>query len=194
MSTLVCLLLTACTSPNQAAAGGTNPTVNSIELDQLPAGMGRGYPVAQLDGIDNAAAGIVPGDTPPNFRMALDDERGLYLSDLQGRPVLLNFWATWCAPCRLEMPELIRQAEANAELVILEINVMEKRAPVEAFVADFQMPMPVVMDADGDLRDAYLVRNMPTSVFIDREGKIASVWKGILTADLLDQMLGKIVE
>lgn len=191
---VACLAIAACASSNQATAGRANPIVNSIELDELPAELGRGYPVAQLDGVDNVAVGIEPGDAPPNFRMALDDARAFYLSNLVGRPVLLNFWATWCAPCRLEMPELIRAAQANDELVILAINVMEERAPVEAFVDDFQMPMPVVMDADGDLRNAYLVRNMPTSVFIDRDGKIAAVWKGILTADLLDQMLGQILE
>lgn len=167
--------------------------VASIELDELPSGLGRGYPVALLNGIDNSAASLEPGSAAPNFQMKLEDGRALTLESLRGRPVLINFWATWCAPCRLEMPELIRQTEANAELVILAVNVMEDLPPVEAFVDDFQMPMPVVMDSSGDLRDAYLVRNMPTSIFIDREGNISTVWQGILTADLLEQMLEQIL-
>ena len=191
---LASLIIAACAGGAQGVADNVSLPANSIQLDELPAELGRGYPVVQLAGIDNSAAGIEPGDTAPDFRMTLEDERGLYLSNLVGRPVLLNFWATWCAPCRLEMPELIHQAQTQDELVILEINVMEQQAPVAAFVDDFQMPMPVVMDVDGDLRDAYLVRNMPTSVFINRDGKIVSVWKGILTADLLDQMVGQILE
>ena len=190
---ILSLALAACARAAPVTPRQLDAPINTIELADLPQGLGRGYPLALLDGIDNSAAGIEPGDTAPDFQMVLDDERALTLSNLAGRPVLINFWATWCAPCRLEMPELIRKAQTNDELIILAVNVMEERAPVEAFVDDFQMPMPVIMDADGDLRDVYLVRNMPTSVFIDRSGKVAAVWKGLLTADLLDQMLEQIV-
>jgi thiol-disulfide isomerase/thioredoxin len=188
--TLVALLLvsTACSvGPAQSAASTTG---EAITLDALPAGVGRGFPVAQLD--HSAQVGsLEEGEMSPNFQLLLDDGRHLRLQDLRGQPVLLNFWATWCGPCRLEMPEIVRVATTNPDLVVLAINVQESMEQLQPFAEEFQMTLPVVRDTDGELRNLYEVRGMPTSVFIDREGKIFTIWTGILTSKLLEDLLAE---
>ncbi|NJN82873.1 MAG: TlpA family protein disulfide reductase [Caldilineaceae bacterium] len=161
----------------------------SIPLDEFPAGLGRGYPAASLVGLDNGQSGLARGDQAPDFRLVLDDGRSLSLSDLRGRPVMLNFWATWCGPCRLEMPDIVERAVEAEDLVVLAINVQEDLAPIQAFSREFGMAMPVVQDREGLLRKLYGVRGMPTSVFINRDGEIVDTWSGLLTPDLLDKML-----
>ncbi len=179
---LLCLLLTGCADQGPAL-------VEPIGLENLPGGIGRGFPVATLKNIDNAMAAPSPASPAPNFNMVLSDGKYLTLADLQGRPVLLNFWATWCGPCRLEMPGLVAEANQNPDLVILAINVQEELTQLQPFAEDFQMAMPVVRDSDAALRQLYEVSGMPTSVFIDREGTIATVWRGVLTANTLQEYL-----
>lgn len=162
-----------------------------IELETLPAGLGRGYPVVELDAANTRPVVGVGGEAP-DFRLRLDDGRYVALHDLRGRPVLINFWATWCGPCRLEMPGILNHAQSNPDLVVLAVNVQETIAQVEPFVEEFQMTMPVVLDASGELRRLYQVRGMPTSVFIDARGKVAVIWAGMLSADLLQEIVADI--
>lgn len=173
-----------------SACGEQGPDlVQLIAVDELPTGIGRGFPVASVHGLDNTSAGLAPGAMPPNFYMVLDDGRYLTLADLQGKAVLLNFWATWCGPCRLEMPELVAEANHNDNLIVLAINVQEELAQLQPFAEDFTMTMPVVLDSDASLRQLYEVSGMPTSVFIDSTGKISNVWRGILTPDTLREFV-----
>lgn len=170
-----------------------NDPLPSVNLDTFPEALGRGFPIGTLIGADNSSTGINKGDTAPNFRMQLSDEQGLYLSDLVGRPVLINFWATWCGPCRLEMPEIVHHAETNADLIVLAINVQETEELVAAFAEDFDMKMPVVRDENAEIRDLYKVRGMPTSVFIDRAGKVSTYRPGVMSPKMLEDLLAPIL-
>ena len=189
---LVCMplaaLLVACGAQNQSGE-----PLPSVSLETFPTGLGRGFPSGTLVGTDNSATGINTGDIAPDFRMQINDDQGLYLSDLVNRPILINFWATWCGPCRLEMPEIVRHAAANEDLLVIAINVQEELAPVEAFASDFDMMMPVVLDTEGEVRDLYQVRGMPTSIFIDREGKVSTYWEGVLSPGKLEECLSLIL-
>ena len=183
------MLLGACSTestPSIALAGG-----EAITLAALPAGVGRGLPTANIASVDQHGAGLQEGQEAPNFHLMLDDGRHLSLHDLRGQPVLLNFWATWCGPCRLEMPEIVSVATTNADLVVLAINVQETMEQIQPFAEEFQMTLPVVRDTDGALRNLYEVRGMPTSVFIDRDGKIFTIWTGMLTDKLLQELITK---
>lgn len=163
-----------------------------LSIDAFPQGLGRGFPVAErVSG--NTETGLRQGDVPPNFRLTLADGQGLTLHDLAGRPVMLNFWATWCGPCRIEMPEIVRRAQTETELIVIAINVREELSLVQAFAADFQMTMPVALDLEGEVSDLYEVRGMPTSYFVDRDGQIAAVWTGLLTPDRLAEMLSLVL-
>lgn len=179
-------LLAAC------SRGGPSEPLPSVDYAEFPVGLGRGYPRATLDGIRRPGNVGGPGSAAPNFRLQLDDGRGLYLHDLRGRPVMLNFWATWCGPCRLEMPDIVRHARSNDDLIVIAVNVQETLDPIAAFAEDFRMELPVARDEDGMIRDLYAVRGMPTSVFIDRAGNIASIYAGALAPAKLDELLDDI--
>ncbi len=184
---LTLLFLSACGVGNSAPQ-----EKQAIALADLPAGFGRGYPLAQVDSQPAAGGLLKQGETAPDFSMVFDDGRYLQLSDLQGKPVVLNFWATWCGPCRLEMPELVKAAGADPNLVVLATDVQEARTPVEDFAAEFKMNLPIVLDKDGKVRNLYRVPGLPTTYFIDKTGKIASVVVGPLTPQVLADRLAEI--
>ncbi len=137
----------------------------------------------------------VAGQLAPDFEMVYADGKRVRLSDLRGQPVLINFWASWCGPCRVEMPELVKAHDAHRShgLVILAVNVEETIQQVQPFVDEFDMPFPVVLDSAGEVSRQYQVRNLPSSIFIDRTGTIAVRWVGILTPEQLQKHLERIL-
>jgi thiol-disulfide isomerase/thioredoxin len=181
------ILLAACGRDEGRSASGP-----SIAVEDLPAGIGRGYAEVQAEG---KAAGAPPalGEPASDFRLVLDDGRSLSLQSLHGRPVLINHWATWCRPCRAEMPLLVQAARDHPDLVVIAANLQEARSQVEPFAAEFALDLPVVMDTNGALRDLYAVRGLPTTYAIDREGRIAGVHPGALDADDLEALLAKVL-
>lgn len=180
------LLLAACGAQSVAPE-------STATLDAFPTGLGRGFPLGTTEGVDNQGTGYNAGDLAPNFLLQLDDESTLYFHDLRGRPRLINFWATWCGPCRIEMPEIIDAAADNDDLLVLAVNVQEELSAVEAFAQDFDMNILVPLDKEAKIRNAYGVRGMPTSFFIDRENRIHAVWLGVLTPAKLDELLADLV-
>lgn len=183
---VVAILVSACAPAPQ---GGNAPDeFTATPLDQFPDELGGGFPVADL--VQEGSPDI--GDTAPNFAFFLADGRGADLASLRGRPVVLNFWATWCGPCRAEMPDLVALHESDPELVVLEVNVGEELPAVEAFAAEFGMNMTVVLDQEDLIRRAYEVRNMPTTVFIRADGTIGARWAGFLAGEQLSGFVEQI--
>ncbi|HWQ05241.1 MAG TPA: TlpA disulfide reductase family protein [Longilinea sp.] len=101
------------------------------------------------------------------------------VEDFRGQVVVLNFWASWCPPCKAEMPafEALQQAYHGEHVVILAINTtyQDDLAAATKFVADNQLSFPILMDKDGKVTDRYQVLAMPSSFFIDRKGVIQQV-------------------
>jgi peroxiredoxin len=98
------------------------------------------------------------------------DGKTLRLSDFRGKVVFVNFWATWCIPCRLEMPameRLYREFKSRG-FVVLAVNVQEGSGPVRAFVRELKLTFPVVLDPKGTAAMAYVVRGLPATYLIDR--------------------------
>lgn len=180
------MMLSACGSGRAAEPAG-----EAIGVEMLPAGLGRGFPEVVVLAEDNRGPKV--GETTPGFRMVLADGSHINIEDLQGRPVMINFWATWCPPCRREMPDIIAASEAHEDLVVLAVNVQEDLKIVEPFVNDFGISMPVLMDGEGKLRNAYGVSGMPTSVFVDQEGNVSAIWSGLLNAEKLNELLNEIL-
>jgi thiol-disulfide isomerase/thioredoxin len=182
--------LAACggSSSSRDSTGGPAPQL--ITIAEMPDSVGRGYPTAVVEqGVQSGAFHV--GDTAPNFWLQLEDGRYVRLSDLKGKPVVINFWATWCPPCRAEMPEFVKTA-ADDDLVVLAVNDGEERIAVEEFAAAFGMKMPVVLDRNGMLNERYLVQGLPTTYFIDRQGKLSSMVVGQITPEALDAKLAAI--
>lgn len=186
MVVVFAVLVTACSAsaPAENASDRFVPT----PLEQFPDELGGGFPVADL--VQEGSPDV--GAIAPNFAFFLADGRGADLASLQGKPVVLNFWATWCGPCRAEMPDLVALHERDAELVVLEVNVGEELSAVEDFATEFGMNMTVVLDQDDLIRRAYEVRNMPTTVFIKADGTIGARWSGFLAGEQLNEFVDQI--
>jgi peroxiredoxin len=120
------------------------------------------------------------GSLAPNFLLERLDEGEVRLSDLRGQPVVLNFWATWCEPCRKEMPRFVEAYEKyrGQGLVILAVNLQEGKSPVRDFAEDYGLEFPIGIDRDGEVGDQYRLVGLPTTFFIGRDGVIDSVFTG----------------
>jgi len=96
--------------------------------------------------------------------------------------VLVNFWATWCSPCRQELPAIQAQYESTDDLVVLGVNFQEKADEVRPFVAEAGLTFPILLDETGRATLIYRVRGLPSSFMVDADGLIAAVHVGPMTA------------
>lgn len=112
----------------------------------------------------------------PSLALTDLDGRPWSLAALKGRPVLLNFWASWCEPCRAEMPslELLQTRHEKAGLVVLLVNYQEPLPKIKRFLEVLRFSLPILLDRDGDAANAWTPRVFPTTVLIDRSGAARS--------------------
>jgi cytochrome c biogenesis protein CcmG, thiol:disulfide interchange protein DsbE len=116
------------------------------------------------------------GFAAPDFTLDLLGGGHVTLSELRGKAVVVNLWASWCPPCRAEMPALQRVYEANRdrglEIVALNTTFQDSEAAAAEFVREFGLTFPVALDRNGEASRAYQLRALPTTFFIDRNGVI----------------------
>lgn len=139
-------------------------------------------------------APVAVGDAAPDFELEGMGGQMVRLSQFRGRPVVINFWATWCPPCRAEMP-LLQQTHDRyfaGGLVILAVNNAESRSTVQQFVESEQLTLPVLFDPQSTVSDLYQVRAYPTSVFIAADGTLKARQLGELSQDILSTHLRSI--
>ncbi len=134
-----------------------------------------------------------PGNTSaPDFTLYSPDGQQISLSDYEGQVILVNLWATWCPPCKAEMPTINAFYETHKKdgFVVLAVNSQEGASTVKNFVQSNEFTFPVLLDSQGYVLDRYHVRALPTSFIIDRNGVI----KHIQTGEITSQQLKAIVE
>lgn len=136
-----------------------------------------------------AEVGLAVGQTAPDFTLETLDGEKARLSDFRGKPVFVNFWATWCPPCRAEMPDMQKLYD-NEDIEILAINLTNTEKSedgVAAFVEEMGLTFPVLMDPKGEISSTYNVKAYPTSYMIDAEGKISYIAYGAMNYNLMVQ-------
>lgn len=132
--------------------------------------------------------GASPGQTAPDFILQqLGADAPQTLAAYKGRPLILNFWASWCPPCRQEIPALqaAYQHYAGQGVVVLGIDVREEATTVQAFASAMGMQFPILLDTDGAVADRYKVQGIPTTVFVDAAGVVRARHVGPLSESLI---------
>ena len=137
-----------------------------------------------------------PGEKAPDFTLNDLDGKAVSLSDFRGKVVLISFWASWCGPCRVEIPHMIKVYDELRDqgFEILAVNLREDSGRVRAFVSEYDMRFPILLDPQGKVGGAYFVRGIPTSVFVDREGIITAVHTGSLTDTALRRYVNDLMQ
>ena len=127
-----------------------------------------------------AAATPVANAVAPDFTLRGADGRNVRLDELRGQVVLVNFWATWCGPCREEMPRLdtLYQKYHKSGFVLLGVNVDDDPRTALATAAKLNVSFPVLLDTDKKVSKLYDLNTMPSTVVIDRDGKMRFLTRG----------------
>jgi thiol-disulfide isomerase/thioredoxin len=147
--------------------------------------------------------GIAEGEAAPDFTLEMLDGGELTLSDLRGEKVILNFWASWCGPCRAEMPhmqEFHEEEAGDAGVRVIAVNlstsergdqekVMEN---IQSFVDEFGLTFPIPLDTEGEQMDVYRVITIPTTYIIDTSGIIRHVVRGPMDAEMMRSLTANI--
>jgi peroxiredoxin len=133
------------------------------------------------------------GALAPDFDLKSLSGEKVSLRDFGGKIVLLNFWATWCAPCRIEMPAIQSRFEQHrSELEVLAINFDEPSDQVQAFVQELGLTFTVLLDPGGEVQRLYQIRGYPTTYIVDESGVVAIQHIGIMTEQQLDEYLSQV--
>ncbi|MCG0279029.1 MAG: TlpA family protein disulfide reductase [Thermanaeromonas sp.] len=168
-------------------AGGDAGSTSGSLVDQKP----TGRPEAGKVEVRPEVGYLAPDFTLPDMQ-----GRTVALSQLKGKPVFLNFWATWCPPCRAEMPEIQEFFEKyRGEVEVLAVNLISSERSLEEvkkFLQTNGYTFPVVLDTEDVATKLYLVRAIPTSYLVDAQGVIRLKYTGPLTLELLERALEEV--
>ena len=177
---IAALALAGCGAP-LAGAGAAAPTTGP--QDNVPH-------VISVDSklLDSSGDQGIPdvGDVAPDFQYTLSDGTVHKLSELRGKKVLINFWATWCDPCRDEMPDLQRSLQSYGDKVaVLGVNKIEQPDLIPPFAAEFGISFPLIANPKGDISNRYGAKNIPTSYFVNTDGTVGFRQIGVMTYDFM---------
>lgn len=138
---------------------------------------------------EDANVGIEKGDMAPDFELETLDGGKVKLSDLRGEKVMINFWATWCPPCRAEMPD-IQKFHENEEGTIVSVNLTDTENSVrnvEDFIDEYDITFDVLSDPDSSIGTKYEAQALPTSYLINTKGEIHNIAVGPLNYEQMVQ-------
>ncbi|EKN70036.1 membrane-associated thiol-disulfide oxidoreductase [Neobacillus bataviensis LMG 21833] len=155
--------------------------------------------VQENQGVDHKTVkiGVEEGKKAPNFQLQTVSGKEMKLSDLKGKKVILNLWATWCPPCKAEMPHMQEfyqeQERKNVEIVAVNLTTAEKDpSGVEKFVKDYGLTFPVLLDSSGQIGDTYQAFTIPTSYIIDANGIIHKKIVGPMDKEMMNELINSI--
>ncbi len=151
---------------------------------------------AVYSSLNKNPATVKVGDEAPNFSLQQLDGEPVKLSDLRGKAVLLNFWGSWCKPCKSEMPaiEKIYQKNKDKGFVVVGVNIGESPIVVKQFAEQVGVTFPLWLDQKREITQLYKIGPIPTSFFIDRNGKVADYFIGQMTESIMAEKVAKILQ
>jgi peroxiredoxin len=138
--------------------------------------------------------GTKVGQKAPDFKLTDLNGKQVSLLSFKGRGVVLNFWATWCGPCRSELPDFQKEHRAGKKYRVVTVNLREDKKTVQNFVKKGKYTFPVLLDSQGKVGSLYKVRGIPTTYFIDKDGTVREVVVGALSGKQLRQKIKKHLE
>ncbi|SFA89012.1 MULTISPECIES: peroxiredoxin [unclassified Bacillus (in: firmicutes)] len=137
----------------------------------------------------NNSTGIAIGSKAPDFEVKTLTGETVKLSDYKGKKVMLNFWATWCPPCKAEMPDMQKHYEqGHKDYEILAINI-DPQLDVQGFVDEMGLTFPILLDEDDSINTKYKVISIPTTYFIDKKGIIREKFTGAMPLEAMEEYL-----
>ncbi len=139
----------------------------------------------------------IAGHPAPDFTLQNLAGETVQLSDFKGQPVIINFWATWCGPCRIEMPHLEAAYNEHLDdgLVILAVNLTARDnvEDIPAFRDEFGLTFPIILDETGDVATTYKLIGQPASVFVDKNGVTHEVWSGPINEAFINERVAQLL-
>ncbi len=191
------VLLLACLGAWWATSGsGADATPTPTIFAMLPqAIVTSNQPSPTASDTPDVPVGTRVGQIAPDFRLKDLSGKEVALSDFRGKVVILNFWATWCGPCRSEIPAIRAVSERYKEydLTVVAVDLGETSGTVSSFVKDFDMQFPVLLDTNISVARQYGIFSIPTTLFLDGQGVIREAHTGIMTQSYIEQVLAKLL-
>jgi thiol-disulfide isomerase/thioredoxin len=185
--------LSALTASWQSNLGGLQLSAPLLDTPvQMPAAGSSAIQVEAINALASVGLQIAREPIEPiNFTLPLLDGTTQTLSDLKGNVVFLNFWATWCPPCRMEMPsmETLYQELKDRGLIIIAVNAGETEEQASAFMQEGGLSFPVALDRTGFVSAQYGVQAIPTTYILDRWGLIVARMIGSIEWDSLEMII-----
>lgn len=168
---------------------GQGDTLNSLANSALGT-------ITELAENSDPLVGLSEGNIAPDFTVTTDQGEQISLSDLRGNVVLLNFWGTWCGPCRREMPEFQRvyQELSDEGFTILAVAYQDTFEAIRAFREEFDLTFPLALDTTGAINDAYGIQTRPSSFLLDKDGAIITRHFGMMTEEQITEMLAEAIQ
>ena len=171
----------------------------SASMQKAAAASAQAFASESMAASGSAAAGASSSLSPaPDFSVYDADGNTVKLSDYLGKPVVVNFWASWCGYCKIEMPDFQKAYETYGDkiqflMVDLTGGGNDTRAAGDAVIAENGFTFPVFYDDDNSAAYAYGIRSMPTSIFVDADGNLAGQNVGMVSADQLEAYIQQIL-
>ncbi|SOC21663.1 peroxiredoxin [Ureibacillus xyleni] len=177
---------------------------NANQTEDVASGIGQPLEPAKNTNDNSKKTGIIESshssldvEFAPDFTLSDMNGTHINLSDLRGKIVILNFWATWCPPCRAEMPHMQNFYEKNkdngVEIIAVNLTALDEgKQAVEKFINEYGLTFPVVLDESGSVGKLYEILTIPTSYIIDAKGRIFQKFVGSMDEQIMEDMIKSI--